>query len=249
MSELKKKHSEIKELIRKYSPFDELETARILNKFFATIPSDVKILVQKYHFDKKVVLDAGCYCGQSLLYWGPNSEGIEIRDHAVRFLKSLNKTIHQLNIEDEFLDPEVKKFDVVYSNNLIEHLVSPHLFLARAYSILKPGGILAIGHPVIPPLIFRKLWRLFGYPGWLGEEHITFFTPKTAKFTLERAGFKVKEQYCPKIGQINPTLGKMCAPIGSRVLSVCQKIENFKYAQKRLPEFDPSWALDLKYFH
>ncbi len=248
MSELKKKHSEIKELIREYSPFDELETARILNKFFATIPSDVKILIRKYHFDKKVVLDVGCSCGQSLLYWGQNSEGIEIRDDAVRLLKALNKTIHRLNVEDEFLDPKIKKFDVVYSNNLIEHLVSPHLFFTRVYSILKPKGIFAILHPVVPPPIFQKFWRLFGYDGWLGVEHTNFFTPKTVKLTLERAGFKVKEQYFPKIGQINPVLGKMCSPIGSRLLSVCQKIEDFKYPQKRVSEFDPSWAPDLKYF-
>jgi len=248
MPDLTKKHSEIKELIRKRSPFNKQETDRILNGNFATIPAEVKILVQKYQFGKKTVLDVGCEYGQSFLYWSENSEGIEIRDRAIRFLKALNKTVHKLNVEDEFLDPRVKKFDAVFNNNLIEHLVSPHLFLARAYSILKPGGILAIGHPIIPPLLFRKLWKLFGYHGWLGVEHINFFTPETAKLTLERAGFRIKEQYFPKASQMHPTLGKICAPTGIRLLSICQRVDNFKYPSKRLSEFDPSWASGLKHF-
>ena len=247
MSKLTKKYSEIKRLIKEGSPFNEKETNRILNKFFSSIPANVKILVQKYQFDRKKVLDIGCSYGQSLLYWGEKSEGVEIQDYMIQFIKPLNRTVHKLNVEEGFSTLKKENYDAIYSNNLIEHLISPHLFLVRLHSLLKPKGVLAIGHPIMPPFPFRSLWKLLGYRGWLAIEHINFFTPKTAKLMLERTGFKVKEQYFPGISRVHPILGKVCVPIGVHVLSVCQRIDDFKYPSKRLAEFDPSWGSDLKH--
>lgn len=248
MSDLTQQHSTIKKLIKDRSPFDKKETSRILDKYFGSIPADVKILVRNHQFDRKKILDIGCSYGQSLLYWGKKSEGIEIQGQEIKFLKSLNRIVHGLNVEDGFLGLKKNNYDAIYSNNLIEHLVAPHLFLVRLHSLLKSGGVLAICHPVVPPFPFRNLWKLLGYHGWTAVEHINFFTPQTIKLTLERAGFKIKNQYSPGINRIRPALSKICAPLGNRLLSVCQAVDKFKYNPKRLAEFDPSWGGDLKYF-
>ncbi len=79
MVDQNKKHFEIKKFIKERSPFDESETNQIIDKFFSSIPSDIKILSQHYQFDEKKVLDIGCAYGQSLLYWGEDSEGIEVQ--------------------------------------------------------------------------------------------------------------------------------------------------------------------------
>lgn len=238
----------IRELIKERSPFDEEETNRILNKFFYAVPRSVKILVQNHQFDRKKVLDIGCSYGLTLLYWREDSEGVEIQHHMVEFVKALGRKVHVLNVDEGFSDLRTESYDAIYTNNLIEHLVSPHLFLVRLHSLLKPGGILAMGHPIVPPYFFRDIWKLFGYSGWLSVEHTNFFTPQTAKLTLERAGFKVKHQYSPEVGRIHPALSKRCVSIGFGLLSVCQRIDKFKYNPKRLLEFDPSWASDLEHF-
>lgn len=246
MRQISEKKFAIRELIKKDSPFCEKETERILKEFFNEVPSSVKILIERCDFDKKKVLDIGCGYGQSLFYWGKDSEGIEVQDRMVKFVESLNRTVYRLNVEEGISGLKKENYDAIYSNNLIEHLVSPHLFLARLHLLLKPGGILAIGHPVVPPFLFRSFWKLFGHCGWAAVEHINFFTPRTTKFMLERAGFKVKDQYFPGISRIHPVLGTLCSPIGTHILSVCQSIEGFKYDPKRLSKFNPFWATDLK---
>lgn len=247
MIKLSRKHSEIRKRIKEHSPFNQEETSQILKTFFNLVPNSVNILVQNYQFDKKKVLDIGCSYGQTLLYWGEDSGGIEIQDKMVRFLESLGKVVYRLNVEEGFSNLKKENYDAIYVNNLIEHLVSPHLFLARLHSLLKPGGILAIGYPVVPPFLFKNLWKLLGYRSWLAVTHINFFTSETAKLTLERAGFKTINYYFPGLYRI-PILSKLCSSIGIHCLSVCQKIDGFKYNPKRLPEFDPFWAPDLKHF-
>ena len=43
MMKLNKKHSEIKKLIEEHSPFNKEEANRISNKFFGSVPANVKI--------------------------------------------------------------------------------------------------------------------------------------------------------------------------------------------------------------
>jgi SAM-dependent methyltransferase len=251
MIKLSEKHSEIKKLIKERSPFNEDETNQILNDWFNSIPTLVKIVVENYQFNKKKVLDIGCAYGNSLLYWREDSEGIEIEDHMIKFLKALGRTTYKINVEDGFSELKKESYDAIYSAALIEHLVSPHLFLLRLNLLLKPGGILAIAYPLVPPSIFHNFWKtIIGYKGWAASTHINFFTARDSKLTIERAGFKVIRQHVPAFYRI-PLLKKIdniFLPIGVSCLSVCQKIDNFKFPKKRDSQFDPLWAPDLKNF-
>src|SRR5690242_10892053 len=135
-SRLFEKHSTILNIIRENKLADE----RVIARWFATIPYNVKHLVQDFDFDSKEVLDIGCSYGNSLIYWGQNSEGIEVQESPRQFLKTLNITTHSLNTEDGM---EIgRRFDAVYSNNLFEHVLSPHLLLMRIHSLLRPKGLL-----------------------------------------------------------------------------------------------------------
>jgi SAM-dependent methyltransferase len=245
---LSEKHSKIRKFVKEHSPYDKEETNRILNKFFRSVPATVRILVGDYRFDSKKVLDIGCSYGQNLLYWREDSEGVEIQEHVARLVRSLGRIVHTLNVEDGFAGLKTENYDAVHTTNLIEHLLSPHLFLMRVHRLLKPGGILAVGCPVVPPFPFRGLWKMFGYRGWLAVEHISFFTSRTLRLTLERAGFRLVHQYFPGFYRISADLSVWSTSIGVQCLSVCEKVDGFKYNSKRLPGYDPLWASDVKQF-
>mgnify|MGYP001029270004 CR=1 FL=1 len=249
METLSKKYSDIKGMIVERSPYDEKETNRILSKFFGSVPIAVKILTRNHGFDEKKVLDIGCSYGLTLLYWKEGSEGVEIQERLSKFVDSMGIKVHKLNVEEGFQGLKEGGYDAIYTHNLLEHLVAPHLFLMRLHKLLKPGGILAIGHPVVPPSPFRELLGLLGYKGWATVEHVNFFTAKTSKLTLERAGFEVMRQYRFRRLYRIPILRDIVGSIWVSCLSVCKKQEGFKYNKKRTAEFDPCWAApDLKHF-
>lgn len=244
------KRQQIIKKITENSPFDEAETSKIVKNIHQKTLWNVKVLIDRYQFDQKKVLDIGSSYGQSLFYWGKGSEGVEIQQKMNSLAEALGYKMHRFNVENGFTDLPKESYEAIYTDNLLEHLVAPHLFLMRLNTLLKKEGILAIGHPVVPPFGFRQLWGLLGQKGWLAVEHINFFTSKSAKLTLERAGFKVLAQYgFPRFYKI-PFLNKRFHLIGPHCVSVCKKVENFQYNPKRKQEFDPEWAAaELDLFH
>jgi len=231
-------------LIREQSPFDEEATERIIVKYFKSTPSIVRMLYNKERFYDKKVLDIGCCYGSSLLYWGRESEGFDCNDKFLSFVHALGNKVHKGNAEDGFSFLGSERYDAIYTNNLIEHIVAPHLFLVRLFALLKPGGVLAIGHPVVAPQPFRFLLNAIGKKGHLAVEHINFYTPRTARLCLERSGFHVEKQYFSSIAAL-PLLSSLTVPFGHHCLSICRKIDGYKYHPKRAKEFDPEWAGDL----
>src|SRR5262249_5250562 len=105
-------------------------------------------------------------------------------------------------------------FEAIHSNNLIEHLVAPHRFLVGCRRLLHPDGLLALGHPVVPPRGVASVWRALGVRGWLASEHINFFSPATVRLMLARAGFDVVEQFSPGFLRLGPTVARLSVPVG-----------------------------------
>lgn len=236
---LLEKNFAIRGLIKEKSPFHEEETTRILNKFFNKIPNSVRILVDRHEFDKKKVLDIGCMYGQTLLYWGKDSEGVDIYEPAVKFLTSLGVGINLFDVENGFNKLDKRQYEAIYSNNLVEHLIAPHLFLTRLHTLLEPQSILALGVPLLPAFTFI-LWKLFGFRGWLAKEHINFFTFKTMKLTLERAGFEVLEVWSPGLYKFSRFLSRVGVGLMPHCLFICRKVENFKYGTITTSRYNPS---------
>ncbi len=232
----------VQELIRTRSTHPDV--AQILAQFFHTEGASVPLLVKHHGFDRRRVLEIGSSFGQNLLFWGPGSEGVEGDESSVAFTTELGFPAHRLNVEeDAFSRLPVASYDAIHSRDVIEHLIAPHLFLARLHRLLVPGGLLALGHPIVPqgrlaPVLLDRL----GVRGWLSVTHINFFTPATIRLMLERAGFRVKAQYSPRLSQVSPLLGRLLLPYGPSVLSICEKVEGYTYHPKRTPEFDPGWA-------
>ena len=82
-------------------------------------------------------------------------------------------------------------FDVVISNEVIEHLIDPLEFFRETHRILRPGGIAVMstgnGRGWTARLRGRD-WKYFG-EGGLRFGHIRFFSPTTAQIVGQLCGF------------------------------------------------------------
>jgi 2-polyprenyl-3-methyl-5-hydroxy-6-metoxy-1,4-benzoquinol methylase len=83
-------------------------------------------------------------------------------------------------------------FDVIVMNDFLEHVQNPSLALKIAREMLKKDGLIFIATPKADSLIAKlsgKKW-LHMKP----DEHIYYFSYKTIRELLEKAGFKVIKQ-------------------------------------------------------
>lgn len=145
-----------------------------------------KNIVSIFGLDKKSVLDIGCSYGEFLSHFGEGSVGITIIKDEVEYGRQKGLDIRYGNVESEDFTLE-EKFDVVFANNIFEHLYSPHSFLCNVRNFLKPGGVLILGVPSIPKIVF--LLRVRKFRGSLAGAHINFFTRDTLAKTVEKGGW------------------------------------------------------------
>jgi len=187
--------------------------------------------VRLFDLDKKSVLDIGCCNGENLAHFGPGSTGLTINPEEVVVGVAHGLDIRLGNIEatDFSLD---KTYDVIFANNLFEHLYSPHAFLIKIKQFLKPNGILILGVPCIPKIV--SLLHVTKFRGSLADAHINFFTRDTLVKTVERAGWK------PGMTRgfhfANAFIDHLLDPIYPHFYVVAQPDPDFHYSDKRLKE-------------
>lgn len=156
--------------------------------FFYTVP---------YARDKKI-LDVGCGNGSYLsslkkLGWEAETQlyGIDFPNETLMHLK---KYEHINIIEGDFLDITLPEnfFDIITLRHVLEHLPDPTSALKKAFTLLKPNGIILINVPNFKSfealVIFREKWRHIDAP-----RHLYHFSPKTLKKLLSNTGFVVEK--------------------------------------------------------
>ena len=151
--------------------------------------------------DSKTVIDIGCGDGsfEKVIKERTNAEvwGIEyMKEEALKAEKLLDK-VYAGPCEDHLdLLPE-HYFDVVYFNDVLEHLVDPYTVLEKIKTHLKPGGIVISSipniryHNALIKLLFKKEWEYKG-SGVMDKTHLRFFTGKSILKMYERLGYKVQ---------------------------------------------------------
>jgi len=146
-------------------------------------------IIDIFRLNKKSVLDIGCSNGEFLTHFGGNSLGITISQDEVDYGKSKGLNIKYGNIEYDDLNIPENSFDVIFANNLLEHLYSPHNFLNKIKKYLKKDGFLILGVPCVPEL--RCLLNLKKFRGSLAVSHINFFNRHTLIKTVEKSGWNI----------------------------------------------------------
>ena len=103
----------------------------------------------KYLFDTfemktgMTLLEIGCGRGDILKRFkslGLTVEGVDIDSEAITLNPGI--PVKMCHIENESLPYPDNSFDVIYSKSLIEHLYYPEKYMAEAYRVLKPNGLL-----------------------------------------------------------------------------------------------------------
>ena len=164
--------------------------AEIEKRFAAVSASDTfRNIVQAHNLGQKAVLDIGCSYGEHLAHFCEGSVGLTIAEDEALYGKDHGYDTRYGNAEDPNV-PVTEKFDVIFANNIFEHLLAPHTFLVEVRRFLKEDGTLILGVPVVPwPNFLMKLTK---FRGSLAVSHINFFTRKTLSITVSRAGWRVK---------------------------------------------------------
>jgi len=145
-------------------------------------------IIKIFGLDKKSVFDIGCSNGEFLIHFGKDSVGINITQAELEYGRSKGLDMRYGNIESKDFNIE-ETFDVIFANNVFEHMYAPHDFLNNIKKYLKEGGVLVLGVPCIPSI--KYLLRFSKFRGSLAITHINFFTRQTLIKTVERGGWKV----------------------------------------------------------
>lgn len=156
--------------------------------YFANARKDIEPLLPAH---AARVLEVGCGTGSTLRWLKETGRcdeaiGLELFDSAAvvarKFADHVTVGDAERLIGDAF---EVASFDLILCLDVLEHMVDPWAFIARAERLLKPGGILIASIPnvrhlgVLIPLAFAGRWQ-YQSQGILDRTHLRFFTRESA---------------------------------------------------------------------
>lgn len=135
------------------------------------------------------LLDVGAYTGvfvEIAARHGWEAWGIEPSHWAVG--EARTRGVQMIEGTLDSIDLPASSFDVVTMWDVIEHLTHPFDEICHTHRLLKPGGLLAVHTMDIDSLFARVMGARWP---WLMEMHIYFFSHRTLKAMLEKAGFRV----------------------------------------------------------
>lgn len=148
----------------------------------------------------KTVLDVGCGKGAmssalkkkfDLEVWGVEF----MEDEAKMARNKLDRVIND-TIEKSIEKLPEEYFDVIYFNDVLEHLSNPNKILTMIKSKLSPNGQIISSipnvryHKVFQQYIFKKDWKYEG-AGVMDFTHLRFFTSKSIINMYEEAGYDI----------------------------------------------------------
>ncbi len=146
------------------------------------------------------VLDVGCSTGflGSMLrkIKGCNVVGIDNDRAALRIAQQNLDSVIIADIENDEIKLRME-FDYIIFADVLEHTKNPEDVVNRFKRFLKHGGFILISVPnVAHPLVRLNLllgrWN-YTDVGIIDKTHLRFFTYKTAKEMLKKAGLKIVE--------------------------------------------------------
>jgi 2-polyprenyl-3-methyl-5-hydroxy-6-metoxy-1,4-benzoquinol methylase len=89
-------------------------------------------------------------------------------------------------------------YDAVLAGDTLEHLYDPEGMIAMVHEALAPGGLFLVSVPNVAHLAVRLSLLAGRFPygdrGILDRTHRMFFTRRTLREVLERAGFRVERE-------------------------------------------------------
>jgi 2-polyprenyl-3-methyl-5-hydroxy-6-metoxy-1,4-benzoquinol methylase len=164
------------------------------------------------------LVDVGAYTGvfvEIAAQHGWDAYGVEPSHWAVDQARESGLHMIEGTLASSGLDDD--SLDVVTMWDVIEHVSNPLGEMQQAQRLLKPGGLLVVHTMDIDSGFARVMGQRWP---WLMEMHIYYFSQRTLKHMLEKAGFtviRIEPQgrylrlgyFATRIGGFSPLLGRV----------------------------------------
>lgn len=167
------------------------------NVYYENLRPEMQELLPK---DAKVILDVGCGRGAmaySLMQkFNLEAWGIEFMKEEAEVAKSKLNVVISESIENALPQLPDKHFDVIYFNDVLEHLAYPYDVLKSIQSKLSPNGVVISSipnvryHSVMKQYLFKKDWK-YEKSGVMDFTHMRFFTSKSIQRMYHDAGYDI----------------------------------------------------------
>lgn len=148
----------------------------------------------------KVILDVGCGRGAmahslkqkyQLEVWG-----IEFMKEEAGIAKTRLDYVISDTIENALIQLPNGHFDVIYFNDVLEHLTYPYEVLKSIHTKLSTNGVIISSipnvryHSVMKQYLFKRDWK-YEKSGVMDFTHMRFFTSKSIQRMYQEAGYEI----------------------------------------------------------
>lgn len=148
-------------------------------------------LTQKYINADSKVLDIGCAMGGFLNHLKSKGltllNGIDFTENFVEHSKNNQNLNIKLGSADNIPFNE-NEFDILYMDQVLEHLLKPRKAFQEARRVLKKGGYFCIG---VPNAMNYSENYIFDFFWFLMKEHIHHFDIKHLELLAQKEGFEL----------------------------------------------------------
>ncbi|WP_246615769.1 class I SAM-dependent methyltransferase [Aquimarina litoralis] len=162
------------------------------------------------------IIDIGCGNGAfaEILKQKTGGEvwGIEYMEEEAKIAETKLDKVFAGKCEDYLDELPDKYFDVIYFNDVLEHLTDPYMVLGKVKHKLNPNGVVISSIPNVRyydtflKVLFQKDWKYEGH-GVMDKTHFRFFTGKSIQRMYEEEGYTVlKHEGINKSRSIRPFL-------------------------------------------
>lgn len=145
-----------------------------------------------------LVLDVGCnngFMGREMIRLSHALvDGVDINEEALEEAGKTYRKVFRRDLCNPKFEIGEEKYDYIVFSDILEHLPRPDLVLRDAMKYLKDDGKIIISLPNIArfEIRFNLLFGKFDYaPGILSEDHLRFFTKKSARKLIRDCGYEI----------------------------------------------------------
>ena len=181
-----------KDLVEKSSEYN-LEYAKGHEKKNPLTYGEFKEVIKLYiPSQNEKVLEIGCntgeFCGILKEKYNLDPEGIDINEEAIKIARMKYPSI-KFHVSDFF--DLVESYDVIYLQQVIEHLKEPEKAFLKLYDLLNPGGKIIITCPNKWAYISKIICRIKNEKFCFDPTHVSEFNPKELSHLIKKAGFNI----------------------------------------------------------
>jgi 2-polyprenyl-3-methyl-5-hydroxy-6-metoxy-1,4-benzoquinol methylase len=138
------------------------------DNYHASVLSSIKFDLERIGSSAQgTILDLGCGCGTFVKVCrdkGLDAIGVDPAGDLLEIAKLRNVGNYVIEAVGESIPFKERSFDVVTSNNVLEHVQNPRIVLRESFRVLKPGGVLWLSFQNYSKFFHEPHYRIFWIP-------------------------------------------------------------------------------------